>query len=122
MKNISTRTTLKLIVYGILWSIITLVIARIFTPLTSFYFKDVVFVEGLLMLVMSITSIINSKAFGMSFYILNQIHSQCISNKELKNNEVEFLVSFKNVNLQHFLSWITIAIGGFINILLIFVL
>ncbi|MFR1709981.1 MAG: hypothetical protein ACLSV2_13925 [Clostridium sp.] len=122
MKNISTRTTLKLIVYGILWSIITLVIARVFTPLTSFYFKDVVFVEGLLMLVMSITSVINSKAFGMSFYILNQIHSQYISNKEFKNNEDKFLISFKNVNLQLFLSWIAIAIGGFINMLLIFVL
>ncbi len=122
MKNISTRTTLKLIVYGILWSIITLVIARVFTPLTSFYFKDVVFVEGLLMLVMSITSVINSKAFGMSFYILNQIHSQYISNTEFKNNEDKFLISFKNVNLQLFLSWIAIAIGGFINMLLIFVL
>ncbi len=122
MRNISTRTTLKLIIYGILWSIITLVIAKIFTPITNFCFKDIVFVEGLLMLVMSITSVINSKAFGMCFYILKQINSEYLASKELKNNEDKSLNYFKNVNLQLFLSWIAIAIGGFINILLIFVL
>ena len=122
MRNILTKITLKLVIYGMLWSIIALVIARIFTPLTSFYFNDIVFVEGLLMLVMSFTSAINSKTLGMSFYILNQVDSQYATNKCFKNTEDKLFNTFNNVNLHLFLNWISIATGGFINILLIFIL
>ena len=122
MRNISVKTTLKLFIYGVLWSILTLIIANIFTPLTNFYFKDIVFIEGLLMLVMSITSAINSKTLGMSFYILNQIHSKYINNRDFKKEEDKIFNTFNSINFHLFLNWISIAIGGFINILLIFVL
>ncbi len=122
MRNVSIKITIKLFIYGILWSIIALAIAKIFTPITNFHFKDIIFVEGLLMLLLSITSAINSKTLGMSFYILNQIHSKYITNHNFKKQDHEIFTAFNNVNFHLFLNWISIALGGFINILLIFIL
>jgi hypothetical protein len=120
MKNASVKITLKLFIYGVLWSILTLAIAGIFTPLTNFFFKDIIFVEGLLMLVISITSAINSKSLGMSFYILNEMHSKYIDNKDFTKEENNIFNTLNNINFHIFLNWISIAIGGFIDILLIF--
>lgn len=120
MKNTSVKITLKLFICGVLWSILTLAIAGIFTPLTNFFFKDIIFVEGLIMLLMSITSAINSKSLGMSYYILNEIYSKYMDNKAFTKDNI--FNTLNNINFHLFLNWISIAIGGFIDILLIFIL
>ncbi len=120
MKNASVKITLKLFICGMLWSILTLAIAGIFTPLTNFFFKDIIFVEGLIMLLMSITSAINSKSLGMSYYILNEIYSKYMDNKAFTKDNI--FNTLNNINFHLFLNWISIVIGAFIDILLIFIL
>ncbi|WP_238881470.1 hypothetical protein [Clostridium sp. YIM B02551] len=122
MKFINSKQLLKCALAGIVWFIITIGIGLLIMKFTKYNFKDILFMEGILLIIIGVLSSIGGNSMGLSLQSLGQVNSQYASNvnlevtrKEKNNYNIKTTISFG-------VSMIALIIGGALSIILNFII
>jgi hypothetical protein len=111
-------------IWGILWSIIFILIGFIIANFTSYILKDVLFVEGMLVVIIAASSSISGNPLGLSLQALGQNSAQYVANANLEVTKMEKQKqhnTFKT-NLRSSLNAVSLFIGGVICIVINFMI
>lgn len=115
---------LKVGCFGVIWSAVALLIATVLQKNIAFNFKDIMFVEGMLMVVIATLASISGNSLGISLQGLGNNNAQYMANAnlEITKREKELTKSIVKSNVKFGVSSICLLIGGIITLLLNFAL
>lgn len=114
---------LKLILCGLIWFAFSIGIGVLLINIFNFDFKDIIFVEGILLILIGIFSAIGGNAIGASIQGFGQVNAQYIANANLeiiKENQSKTSDIMKTTISIGF-STVSLIIGGILSIILTFI-
>ncbi|MDS0524575.1 hypothetical protein NNC19_02720 [Clostridium sp. SHJSY1] len=114
MKFIKENSMLKLITFGLIWSVGACILAIVISAITLLNFKDVIFIEGLVLFGIGLLSSINEEELCGSLKGTGGFNYQYISG-ELQAREKEnkiIVLNSSSINMD-------MIIGGIISILML---
>lgn len=115
---------LKLIIGGFILGVLFIIIALIISNFTNFQLNDVLFIEGIVIVILAISSTFSGNPMGLSLQGLGQINAQYIANANLEVTRMEHNKEMPNKKLSPkalFNSW-SLILAGLLCILLNFML
>jgi cobalamin biosynthesis protein CobD/CbiB len=118
------ESLIKCVVWGILWSIIFILIGFIIANFTPYILKDVLFVEGMLIVIVAASSSISGNPLGLSLQALGQNSAQYVANANLEAMKMEKQKQYDNfkTGLRSSLNAVSLIIGGVICIVINFMI
>lgn len=117
------KTIVKCAVFGIIWAIILFGIALLITKVKGYELKDVLFIEGMLIVVAGVLSSVGGNPMGLSMQGLGQQNSQYIANANLEVTRME-KDKTKNIKstIRMGLSTFSLVFGGVLIIVINFII
>lgn len=89
MNKSQIKALIKCIVWGILWAIVFILIGFVIVNFTSYSLKDVVFIEGIVLVALGALSLIGGNPTGLSLQALGQNNAQYVANANLEVTKME---------------------------------
>jgi hypothetical protein len=119
MNNIQLKSLAKCIVFGVLWSIILIIIGVIIANFTSYNLKDVLFIEGIIVVILGALSSISGNPMGLSLQALGQNNAQYVAKANLEVTDMEKQKHHENfkTNIRSSINTVSLVIGGVICII-----
>ncbi|SDP48904.1 hypothetical protein [Clostridium gasigenes] len=117
-KNL-VSTLFKSLLFGIVWASIAFVLAIILVKLKHYNLKDILFIEGILLIAISILSSIGGNPTGLSMQGISNPTLTSYTNLETTRSEREKNPIKQTVSFA--LSSIALILGGLLLILLNFI-
>ncbi|WP_051623680.1 hypothetical protein [Clostridium hydrogeniformans] len=121
MYNSIVKRLLKCGLFGLLWFIILVILALLIVNFTKYNFNDVLFVEGMILVVIGVLSSLGGNPMGLSLQSLGQMNSQYVANANLEVSKREKSRASLKTTLSISLSMAAFVIGGLISILASFI-
>lgn len=114
---------IKCVVWGIIWSIILVLIGLGIVHFTTYNLKDILFIEGIILVILGVSSFLGGNPTGLSLQGLGQTNAQYIANANLEvtKMEKEKTNTIKN-NFKTNISTVSLVIGGIICIIINFII
>ena len=124
MNKRENKPLVKYIFFEILLSVILLLIGLAIVYFTNYNFKDVLFVEGMVVIILGIFSGISGNSTGLSLQGMGQNNAQYVSNTNLETlkMEKEKTKNNLNTNIRIGLNMVSLIIGGAICIIIEFII
>ncbi|MEG1797375.1 MAG: hypothetical protein RR262_12835 [Clostridium sp.] len=124
MDKSQMESLIKCVVWGILWSIIFILIGFIIANFTPYILKDVLFVEGMLVIIVAASSSISGNPLGLSLQALGENNAQYVANANLEVTKMEKQKQHHNfkTDLRSSLNAVSLIIGGVICIVINFII
>jgi hypothetical protein len=114
---------IKCFIWGIIWSIILVLIGLGIVHFTTYNLKDILFIEGIILVILGVSSFLGGNPTGLSLQGLGQTNAQYIANANLEvtRMEKEKTNTIKN-NFKTSISTVSLVIGGIICIIINFII
>ncbi len=114
---------IKCFIWGIIWSIILVLIGLGIVRFTTYNLKDILFIEGIILVILGVSSFLGGNPTGLSLQGLGQTNAQYIANANLEvtRMEKEKTNTIKN-NFKTSISTVSLVIGGIICIIINFII
>lgn len=114
---------IKCFIWGIIWSIILVLIGLGIVRFTTYNLKDILFIEGIILVILGVSSFLGGNPTGLSLQGLGQTNAQYIANANLEvtRMEKEKTNTIKN-NFKASISTVSLVIGGVICIIINFII
>lgn len=114
------KKILRLIINILGWILISFVLAGILVSLKNLVFKDVIFIEGIFIIIIGLTSTIGGDALGLSLQELGNVNAQYMANANLEVSKMEKEKNNYQIKttIKIFLSTTVLVISGLILILI----
>lgn len=114
---------IKCFIWGIIWSIILVLIGLGIVRFTTYNLKDILFIEGIIFVILGISSFLGGNPTGLSLQGLGQTNAQYIANANLEvtRMEKEKTNTIKN-NFKTSISTVSLVMGGVICIIINFII
>lgn len=111
LKNLS-----KFITTCITSLIVSIILGQLISSFNGYHFRDVIFVEGILVLMIGIFSAIGGNPMSLSLQDFGQINPQWLANISLETNEIDRrrIVDSCKVIINIDIINLSLVIGGFI--------
>jgi len=124
MENSQVKLFFKSIMWGIVWAGLLVLIGLVVTNITKYNFKDVIFSEGMIVVLLGVFSSIGGNPLGLSFQAMGQNNSQYVSkaNLEISKMEKDKIGDSNKTNIKFGFSTISLIIGGVICIIINFII
>ena len=124
MNKRENKPLVKYIFFEILLSVILLLIGLAIVYFTNYNFKDVLFVEGMVVIILGIFSGISGNSTGLSLQGMGQNNAQYVSNANLETLKMEKEKTKNNLNpnISIGLNMVSLIIGGAICIIIDFII
>jgi len=125
MDNYKIKLFLKFVLFGVIWALISAGIGLLISEFMDYNFRDVFFVEGMVLIIIGIFSSIGGKLTGLPLqlkssnpqYVTNgYLQMKDIEKKEKKNNS-----DVRKANISIGISGIALIVGGLICMIINFV-
>lgn len=118
------KSLIKCAAWGIMWSVILVIIALVIVNKTSYNMKDVLFIEGGIVIILGVLSSISGNSTGLSLQALGQNNAQYVSNANLEISRME---KEKNINsikneFKSSVNMVSLIIGGAVCIIINFII
>lgn len=117
------KTLGKCILFGLVWAILLFGIAVAITNYKGYNFKDVLFVEGMLMVIVGCLSAVGGNPMGLSMQGLGQVNAQYIANANLEITKME---RDKTKNIKSYISFglstVSFITGAIFIVILAFII
>lgn len=126
MDNYKIKLFLKFVLFGVIWALISASVGLLISEFMDYNFRDVFFVEGMVLIIIGIFSSIGGKLTGLPLqlkssnaqYVTNgYLQMKDIEKKEKKNNS-----DVRRVNISIGISGIALIVGGLICMIINFVI
>lgn len=126
MDNYKIKLFLKFVLFGVIWALISASIGLLISEFMDYNFRDVFFVEGMVLIIIGIFSSIGGKLTGLPLqlkssnpqYVTNgYLQMKDIEKKEKKNNS-----DVRKINISIGISGIALIVGGVICMIINFVI
>lgn len=116
------KKIVKLIINVLGWIIISLVLAGILVGSRNLVFKDIIFIEGIFLIIIGLTSTIGGDPLGLSLQGLGNMNEQYMANANLEGSKMEKEKNNYQIKttMKIFLSTTVLVISGLILILINF--
>lgn len=114
---------IKCFIWGIIWSIILVLIGLGIVRFTTYNLKDILFIESIILVILGVSSFLGGNPTGLSLQGLGQTNAQYIANANLEvtRMEKEKTNTIKN-NFKTSISTVSLVIGGIICIIINFII
>ena len=124
MNKSQIKPLIKCIVWGILWAIVFILIGFVIVNFTSYSLKDVLFIEGIVLVALGALSSIGGNPTGLSLQALGQNNAQYVANANLEVTKMEKQRHHDNIktNLRSSFNIVSLIIGGSICIVINFLI
>lgn len=124
MRKNNSKSLKKFISIFIANSVSLFVIGGIISNLNGFQLKDVLFVEGILVLMIGIFSSIGGNTQSLSLQEFGQVNPQCFVNIVLESNSIqkERVISTSNIEINMDLVSTSITLGAIIALIISYLL
>jgi len=124
MDKSQIKSLIKCVVWGIFWSIILIIIGFIIANFTYYTLKDVLFIEGIIIVLLGALSSIGGNPMGLSLQGLGQSNAQYAANANLEVTKMEKEKHHNNSkpNLRSSLNTVSLIISGVICIIINFII
>lgn len=123
MDKSQIKSLIKCVVWGIIWSIILVLIGLGIVHFTAHNLKDVLFIEGIILVILGISSFLGGNPTGLSLQGLCQANAQYISNTNLEVTKMEKeKTSTIRKNFKASINTISLVMGGVICIIINFII
>ena len=116
------KTLLKCIIWGLIWASVLFVIALAITKYLDYNFNDVLFIEGILLIILGVLSSVGGNPMGLSLQSLGQNNAQYVSNSNLEISKMEKSKNNLKTTISTTLSMVSFIVGGGIVILISFII
>ncbi|WP_346936430.1 hypothetical protein [Clostridium sp.] len=123
MDKSQIKSLIKCVVWGIIWSIILVLIGLGIVNFTTHNLKDVLFVEGIILVILGVSSFLGGNPTGLSLQGFGQTNAQYIANANLEvtRMEKEKTTTIKN-NFKTSINTVSLVMGGIICIIINFII
>ena len=111
------KPLMKSIFWGILWSVILVLIGLVVVSFNNYTLKDVLFVESILLIIFAIFSAMSGNPTGLSLLGMGQNNAQYVANANLEISRIENKNNLK-LMFNMGLSTVPLIIGGVIGIII----
>ncbi|SHI93298.1 hypothetical protein SAMN02745163_01049 [Clostridium cavendishii DSM 21758] len=112
---------IKCIIFGVVWALILSLVGLCIKNFTNYSFKDILFLEGLIVILLSGMALVSGGSMGESFKILGEMNTER-PNLELKRFEDEKTKNIFKRTLSIERNSLSIIIGAFICFIISFVM
>lgn len=89
MNKDTIKALIKCIGWGILWTVVLVVIALILSQAKGYLLKDVLFIEGIIFVMLGIFASIGGNSMGLSLQSMGQNNAQFSANANLEVSKME---------------------------------
>ncbi|GAA0762946.1 hypothetical protein GCM10008907_33040 [Clostridium sartagoforme] len=115
LKNLSRFITVCITSF-----IVSIILGQLISSFNGYHFRDVIFVEGILILMIGIFSAIGGNPMSLSLQDFGQINPQWLANISLETNEIDRkrIVDSCKVIINIDIINLSLMIGGFIVLLI----
>lgn len=118
MRKLNYSLLIKCIVFGVICSLILVIIGLFIKNYANSNFKDILFLEGIIVVILSTMASVGGNSFGLSMGALGQMNSQYVANVNLEAHKVEKEKTKGNITTLNFgLISTSMIIGGLICII-----
>lgn len=124
MDNYKIKLFLKFVLFGVIWALISAGIGLLISEFTDYNFRDVFFVEGMVLIIIGIFSSIGGKLTGLPLQ-LKSLNPQYVTNGYLQMKDIEKKEKNSDVrkmNISIGISGIALIVGGVICMIINFVI
>ena len=108
----------KCILFGVIWSIILVLIGIVIVKFNNFSLKDVLFIEGVAVAISGAFSFISGNPSGISLSSLGQDNAQYIATANLETSKIEKQKNNMKTDFKISLSGLSLFLGGIICIII----
>ncbi|GAA0071173.1 hypothetical protein UT300003_26970 [Clostridium sardiniense] len=124
MDKIQVKSLIKCVIWGIVWAAILFVAAIVISKYTEHVFKDVLFIEGIIFVIIGIFSCVGGDPMGVSLQGLGQNNAQYIgsANLEISKMEKDRGRNRFKTTISASISMISLIIGGILCIIINFII
>lgn len=123
MDKYQISSLIKCVVWGIIWSIILVLIGLGIVHFTTYNLKDVLFIEGIILVILGVSSFLGGNPMGLSLQGLCQADAQYIANANLEVTRMEKeKTSTIKKNFKASINTISLVMGGVICIIINFII
>lgn len=118
------KSFIKSIFLGILWSIILVMIGLVVESFNNYTFKDVLFVESIILIILALFSAMSGNPTGLSLQGMGQNNAQYIANSNLEISRIENEKSKRNLKIMVNIGFsaVSLIVGGVIGIIVDFII
>ncbi|MGL5086168.1 MAG: hypothetical protein ACRC68_10725 [Clostridium sp.] len=120
-KNLVSQL-IKIVVFGLFWSVIGFLLASLLVNRTSYNLKDILFIEGILLVAISVLSSLGDNSTGLSLNGMGMNNPSLKASVNLEITRKEREINPIKQTLLFGLSSLSLIIGGLLLILLNFVI
>jgi hypothetical protein len=126
MDNYKIKLFLKFVLFGVIWALISAGIGLLISEFMDYNFRDIFFVEGMLLIMIGIFSSIGGKLTGLPLQ-LKSSNAQYVSNaylqmKDIEKKEKKNNSDVRKANISIGISGIALIVGGLICMIINFVI
>lgn len=120
MNKDQMKLLLKVFIGGCIWCVIAIVIGIEIRIKFGYNLNDVIFVEGILLIIIGLLSSIGGNPSGLSFQGLGNLNTQYVSNinLEITRKEREKVKNALKTTISIGCSIMTLVIGGILSIII----
>ncbi|WP_291653580.1 hypothetical protein [Clostridium sp.] len=120
----NSKTFSRFITISIITLIVSFILGQIISSFKGYNFSDVLFVEGIIILMMGIFSAVGGNPMSLSLQDFGQINPQWLANISLETNEIDRrrIIDSCKVNINIDITTISLVIVGSISLLISFIL
>ncbi|WP_066869908.1 hypothetical protein [Clostridium mediterraneense] len=108
----------KCILFGVLWSIILVLVGIVIVRFNDFSLKDVLFIEGVAVAISGAFSFINGNPSGISLSSIGQDNAQYVATANLETSKIEKQKNNMKTDFKISLSGSSLFLGGIICIII----
>lgn len=115
------KLLIKYTLWGVIWAVAFIILGFIIKKFSTFSLKDILFVEGILLVIFGAASCIGGNPLGLSIQALGQPNAQyaAYANLEVTRMEREKLSKF---NFKTAFNLISLVLAGLICIIINFII
>ncbi|GAA0770280.1 hypothetical protein GCM10008908_12850 [Clostridium subterminale] len=124
MDKSQIKSLIKCVVWGIIWSIILVLIGLGIVNFTTHNLKDALFIEGIILVILGVSSFLGGNPTGLSLQGMGQTNAQYIANANLEVTRMEKEKTTTSINnsFKTIINTVSLIIGGLICIIINFII
>jgi predicted membrane protein len=124
MDKVQIKSLIKCVIWGGIWPIILVLIGLLIVNFTTYNLKDVLFIEGIILVILGGLSLVGGNPLGLSLQAMGQNSAQYVANANLEVTKMEKEKNTNRIksNLRTSINMVSLIIGGVICIVINFIL
>ncbi|CDG02215.1 Putative uncharacterized protein [Clostridium chauvoei JF4335] len=110
--------------FGIIWIAITATIAILMMNLTRYNFKDVMFIEGIVLVILGLFASVSGNPMGLCIQALGNSNSQYVANANMQITKLDTEKAHRNAKttIRMGISTVALIIGGILSMVISFII